>query len=78
MAIPNTSILTRGAGHTAPAVTLSDLRTRYGDSFLAADEFSELAGAYPNAARDLDRINRRESSRRNRNRNINRFETARI
>jgi len=68
MATVHSLILTRGAGHTAQPLTLQSLRIRYGDSFLAADEFSELAGAYPNAARDLDRINRRESSRNNRNR----------
>lgn len=41
---------------------VSTLRARF-DDFLTPDEFSELAGDYPRATADLNRLNRRVTRR---------------
>ena len=41
---------------------LSTVRARF-DDFLSPDEFSELAGDYPRATADLNRLNRRVTRR---------------
>lgn len=41
---------------------VSTLRARF-DDFLSPDEFSELAGDYPRATADLNRLNRRVTRR---------------
>lgn len=56
------SIAARTPDRATGETQLSSLRSRF-DDFLSPDEFAELAGDYPRATADLNRLNRRVTRR---------------